>query len=976
MSRFKLYLILSFLFSIYLISCNEDKPPVNQELAQTKPVVYKSYTLEEKHAADSVAAALHSEGFSKLQSKGKYHKAINNYKEAIAIRKDILADTTSQVDSLFKINLLENIIRSYNNLGASYNDLKENEKATAALDSCLRRLDELEEQHQQIRHGRKAWANQTLGQVQQRNSALSTAVNTYEKSIFYGKLDGDQGHVGDVYTDISALYLDWRIADSAIIYAHKAIHIFDSLPYRAESKANAQINLGLGYTLDNDLEQARLTFTESYNYYKKDSLNNYEKLSKIHDNLCFLAFNQKNYPEALKEINIAIQIDENSPNNKKTLSHLGQTYGFKGNIYRVLEEYDSAEFYFEKALRHFFKSNDIALSNNQALSDSLLYQQSKEVMNEVGNLGIFNALYRQALALSAKGQKEEAASRYAELINLVNHTRQNFNDNASKVQLASIVKKIYAGAISNSYSLGDYEQAFAYSEGSKVFTLLEGIRHNKAFNERVKDINVQKCQQELREKIARLEKAYKKEKNQYNKIELNDELAKARTEQKKLIQNLKEDEIYRKMVEDIEPLSLRDIQRSVLAKDQTMIEYFVGENQTYIFTIPKKGKIQADTVKLSQDTLAGWADALWNGIYFSNNHSEWKELPEAYQEKYSPDNFKQHFAGQYSKYGFQLYQVLVQPALNHIQTGNRLVIIPDNRLNYTPFDALLQEKPKHRKAYHAYKYLAKDYHISYCYSATLLQEMRSTKTKNGNGKILAFAPSFAGEDNSFKRLNFGALKYAKKEVEELQSIFGENCVPFFGAEATRDNFLSIIEEQAFDHIHLSTHGKANDHDPNYSFISFTQTNPDAVDENQLLYLRDLYTLSLPVKTVVLSACETNQGILKHGEGIMNFTRGLSYAGAQCVLSTLWSVTDKDTKELVVEFYKNLKAGMTKDEALTMAKQSLWENSETLHPYYWAGMIPIGSMELKTKSMPYAYFALGGVLVLTLLLLFRRRNQVA
>ena len=214
-------------------------------------------------------------------------------------------------------------------------------------------------------------------------------------------------------------------------------------------------------------------------------------------------------------------------------------------------------------------------------------------------------------------------------------------------------------------------------------------------------------------------------------------------------------------------------------------------------------------------------------------------------------------------------------------------------------------------------------------------------------------------------------------METLKSLFQEDCVPYFDREATLDNFIKNIQEGAFDHVHLSTHGKANQRDPNYSFISFSQSDPDTVDNGQLLYVRDLYRMRLPVKTVVLSACETNRGIIQHGEGIMSFTRGLSYAGVQSVLSTLWSVTDKDTKDLMVHFYTNLKAGMTKDEALTKAKKSLWKNSETLHPYYWAGMIPIGSMQDRPARSNMIYFIIGGlILSLLMLLVSRRRKQFA
>lgn len=53
------------------------------------------------------------------------------------------------------------------------------------------------------------------------------------------------------------------------------------------------------------------------------------------------------------------------------------------------------------------------------------------------------------------------------------------------------------------------------------------------------------------------------------------------------------------------------------------------------------------------------------------------------------------------------------------------------------------------------------------------------------------------------------------------------------------------------------------------------------------------------------------------------------------------------KNLTVLFYQHLKAGKTKDEALRQAKLDYLEKykgtGETVHPFFWAGMIGIGDM---------------------------------
>jgi CHAT domain-containing protein len=61
------------------------------------------------------------------------------------------------------------------------------------------------------------------------------------------------------------------------------------------------------------------------------------------------------------------------------------------------------------------------------------------------------------------------------------------------------------------------------------------------------------------------------------------------------------------------------------------------------------------------------------------------------------------------------------------------------------------------------------------------------------------------------------------------------------------------------------------------------------------------------------------------------------AGAQAVMASLWAADDNATHDLMIDFYKNLKQGMTKGEALQHAKL----NQIKRHPYYWSSFILIG-----------------------------------
>ncbi|MBX2871164.1 MAG: CHAT domain-containing protein, partial [Saprospiraceae bacterium] len=106
---------------------------------------------------------------------------------------------------------------------------------------------------------------------------------------------------------------------------------------------------------------------------------------------------------------------------------------------------------------------------------------------------------------------------------------------------------------------------------------------------------------------------------------------------------------------------------------------------------------------------------------------------------------------------------------------------------------------------------------------------------------------------------------------------------------------------------------------------------------------DLYARSIKADLVVLSACETNKGRLRRGEGIMSFARGFSAAGVKSVLSTFWVIGEDPSLLIMKDFYAELNAGAAKDEALQKARAGLMDNSDFSHPFYWSAFVPIGQM---------------------------------
>jgi CHAT domain-containing protein len=91
--------------------------------------------------------------------------------------------------------------------------------------------------------------------------------------------------------------------------------------------------------------------------------------------------------------------------------------------------------------------------------------------------------------------------------------------------------------------------------------------------------------------------------------------------------------------------------------------------------------------------------------------------------------------------------------------------------------------------------------------------------------------------------------------------------------------------------------------------------------------------------VVLSACETGLGDIKGGEGVFGLQRAFRLASAGNILMSLWSVPDKETRELMELFYSNWMIGMDIDEAFRKAQQSM-RNKYPFSPEKWAGFVMV------------------------------------
>jgi CHAT domain-containing protein len=373
----------------------------------------------------------------------------------------------------------------------------------------------------------------------------------------------------------------------------------------------------------------------------------------------------------------------------------------------------------------------------------------------------------------------------------------------------------------------------------------------------------------------------------------------------------------------------------LLATDQTLLEYFIGDSAIYIFVVNKdKSRVVAVPCDFP---LTEWVTKLRQGI--TSYHFTPAPPPGLYESS----------VREYAAAAHQLYQKLILPVAAWLHT--EIVIVPDGILNYLPFETLLSNTPKDLTNFKIYPFLAHKNVFSYTYSATMLQQMTLKKhLREPSGGLLAFAPFFTDSSTQLSqpsdiaigwRNAFLPLPFSGSEVLLAQKSMSEKSVVYLGNEATLERF----KQEAGDYrvLHLATHGKANDQKGAASYLVF-QSTTDSIRDG-FLYVSDLYGLTLNADLVLLSACETSMGEFYQGEGVVSLARAFSYAGAKSVATSLWSVNDNATLILMDYFYQEIQKGQPKNKALAAAKRAyLKENpAHTGHPFFWASFILVGAI---------------------------------
>ncbi|WP_461107536.1 CHAT domain-containing protein [Spirosoma koreense] len=305
------------------------------------------------------------------------------------------------------------------------------------------------------------------------------------------------------------------------------------------------------------------------------------------------------------------------------------------------------------------------------------------------------------------------------------------------------------------------------------------------------------------------------------------------------------------------------------------------------------------------------------------------------------------------------YRWLIEPIGQLLADTDRLVISGDNELHRIPFEVLETGRLVD-------DFLIKTYAISYASSANALLNRPGASPTHEKGSLLSLAPFVKPATAKEPPLELPYLPASQAEVEQLP---GEVLL---GKAATKRRFMRTYG--AYKVLHLATHAYANDTEPARSYIAFyPDGNPDK------LYAEEIYNLSFArTRLVVLSACETGNGKLQAGEGVMSLAQAFAYAGCPSIVSTLWGAHDESMAYLSQQLHKHLQAGLAIDVALQRTQLDYFQSElypKLSHPHYWANLVVMGdSRPVYTVAWASTSVVviLGAVFLLGAILFFRQR----
>jgi len=878
---------------------------------------------------------------------GNVMSAFGKYEDAAFLHKNAL-----QICMEFKDSY--GVVSNLNYLGRAYMRLGRYEDALVMLEQGLK----ISGENNLPQH--RTMSLVTLGDLYAEILEYDRALPYYREALDLSAKLGLDNETHLTANNIAALYEDLNKYDTALALYEKALGIAKKMN-QAPMIASTMNNIGNVYAALGDYDKALSYYLNSLEI--DMPLQREHKISMNLSNIGATYSKMGMYEKAIHYLSESTKIGARiKTDNFSALNDLG-------NIYLKTGDFKTAEELYSGIGSRQGLVNLYILSRRYDEALSLLKEMTPKWNQSSLSFLQYHTLYAQAL--KGKGLLAESSQELLKAVSIAEETRQKSGAKEMFFAGGGIVRHITPYrtlvAVLSDLSISGKTQddifrpygpdpassAFYFSELARARTLLETMAGSaRRYDEPKIPAEIKEREEYIQGELSviesRWEEAYMKGKEIFEKLE-------KRKEKLLKDQALLESEITKRFpryaaLKYPKPVSLQNLP---LKQNEILVEYAVGNDETYAFVIRKNG-IRIHRLNIPEAALT--------------------EKIKSFMEPFNSGNLK-NFSEKKAK---ELYDILLSKATEGVKPAEKLIIVPDGIIGTVPFEALVVSQGKNSKNI---VYVGDKWTTSYYQSATALALTRQfkvsgakkqffalgnpvysdsdprytayreskpfVKLSGGNASQYAYrgltvvpkAASTGKSDSEWEEAVYPPLPETEEEIMQIAGILGSKTALPDVLLNISANETGFRESHAGDYryLHFATHadmpGKVKGiREP---FIILGQVGNKGSDDG-FLTLSEVLELPLDADMVVLSACSTGKGRMIEGEGVANFARAFHHAGARSVVVSLWEVASEPAVEYMKKFYGHLKAGKSRSEALRLARN--WMKTKYPNPFYWAVFI--------------------------------------
>ena len=775
-----------------------------------------------------------------------------------------------------------------------------------------------------------ARALQTLAEIDLRDGNHVEAIEKLESSLaLYQQLNGAGSsydmYIAGVYAAFGKVFPEMGDYQHALFYLNKALEVAKAHS-DADTTGNFLNSLGFLYMEQEDYAQAGAQFDQSLKIYRL--VKNQREEARVLLNLGVIEQRQAHYDEALPHFMLSLQAAKATQLIDVQIAAgegMGVVLTAKKNFADALESFNQS-LTIAKNINDKTRQAELLWRTAQTYYEMENYTQSAALAQSAMNLARASHLPKLTyLATTTLGQSYAAQKK----IDLATQTLKEAEEQVEKMRdqvAGSEVESqfflenkvaVYHALVDLLIKQNKPHDALFYAERAKGRVLLDALSSSKCDFAKVLTPTEKAESQRLNRKISEINDRARiaDPVNSFSRDSLYRQLDTARLEYQSF-----QDALYvthpdlRLRTGRTTPLTNTDINQLTLNKDCAYMEYVVSKEQIYVFVLTSKSATDGPELKAYPLSV---------------------KPPELAQKV---NQFHQRLADRHPDFASlarELYTALIEPVSQQLRGIDTICIIPDGFLWNLPFQALMNSSDY---------YLLEDHALYYAPSLSVLREMTKEKVtkEKREASLIAFGNPVIGKDEQ-RNDELCPLPEAETEVISIAKTSGPGSKVFIGREASEKTFRALAP--TYSTIHLATHGVLDNRQPLYSHLLLAKTEGDPENDG-LLEAREIMNMNLHADLAVLSACETANGRISPGEGVIGMSWAFFVAGTRSMLVSQWKVNSASTSKLMVNFYQTLEANQShfkrsNARALREAALKSMRDQRYQHPFYWAAFVLVG-----------------------------------